>query len=838
MRSPRRWPRTSTAATQSTDTTPPTTTVTSPIAGATVGNGNLLTITGTAADTGGGIVAAVEVSLDNGATWHRATGTTSWTYTGSIGGTGAQSILVRAADDSGNLQSTPTARSVNVVCPCSIFGLGATPATPSSGDPSAVELGTKFTSDSNGWINAVRFYKGTGNTGTHIGNLWTSSGQLLASATFTNETATGWQSATFSAPVAITAGTTYVISYFAPAGNYSDDAGYFTTATAAGPLHALADGSSGGNGVYHYGADGFPTATSAADNYWVDAVFSATSPTDTVPPSVTGQTPVSGASSVPTTTAPTISFSEAVQPATVGFTLTGPGTTAVAGTVSYNGSTNTATFTPGAPLAAGTTYTATVSGTKDLAGNTQIGSSQWTFTTATVSQAGVCPCSLWSDSTLPTVVTENDAHAVELGVRFSSDTAGTITGIRFYKGPQNTGTHTGTLWSATGTKLATATFTNESSTGWQQVNFATPVQITAGTTYVASYHTTAGFYSQTTNQFNGVGVDNSPLHAPASVSGATNGLYLYGNGGFPTSTYQAANYWVDVVFQPLAPDTTPPTVTSTTPASGATGVSLSTSVVATMSERLQPSSASMTLSGPGGTVAGSASYNDAARQVSFTPSSALSPNTTYSATLSGARDLAGNLIAAPVTWTFTTGGPPPPTSGIFSATAVPVATTSTDTGNVELGVRFTSDTNGWVTGVRFYKGSGNTGTHTGSLWSSTGTLLATATFTNETASGWQMVTFSSPVAITAGVQYVASYHAPTGHYADDENYFVNQVDNSPLHAPASGTAGNGTYQYGASAFPNSTYRATNYWVDVMFTTIAPAVTTQALSTRNANLRSF
>jgi hypothetical protein len=811
-----------TAATMSTDKTPPTTTVTSPASGATVGNGNLLNITGTATDTGGGVVAAVEVSLDGGTTWHRATGTTSWSYSGSLGGTGTQSIMVRASDDSGNVQTTPTSQSVNVVCPCSIFGLGSAPTNPSSGDTSAVEVGTKFTSDSNGWITGVRFYKGSGNTGTHIGNLWTSSGQLLASVTFANETAGGWQTATFSAPVPVTSGTTYVASYYAPSGDYSDDAGYFKTATAAAPVHALADGSSGGNGVYRYGTDGFPTSTSGADNYWVDVILSTTTPADTVPPNVTGQTPLAGSSSVSTSVAPTVTFSEPVQPATVGFTLAA-GSTSVPGTVSYNSSSNTATFTPTAALASGTSYTATVSGTKDIAGNTMTGSTTWTFKTAAASSPGVCPCSIFTDSTVPSVVTENDKSSVELGVRFSSDVAGTVTGIRFYKGPQNTGTHTGTLWSASGTKLATATFTNESTTGWQQVSFSSPVAITAGTTYVASYHTTAGYYSITPNQF-ATGVDNSPLHAPASVSGAANGLYLYGSGGFPTSSYQATNYFVDVVFSPAA-DNTPPTVTSKSPASGATGVALTATVSATMSERLQSGSANLTLTGPSGAVAGTVAYSDPTTTVSFTPSATLAANTSYTATLSGGKDLSGNVMST-VTWSFTTGAappPPPPTTGLFAATATPVNSTNSDTGNVELGVRFSTDTNGWVTGVRFYKGSGNTGTHTGSLWGSDGTMLATATFTNETASGWQTVTFGAPVAITAGTQYIASYHAPNGHYADDEGFFNNPLDNAPLHAPVStSTAGNGTYAYGASSFPNQSYHATNYWVDVLFTTQNPA----------------
>ena len=68
-----------TAASASTDTTAPTSTHhASP---STVSDGSQVTISGTASDTGGGVVAGVEVSTDGGATWHPATGTTSWTYT-------------------------------------------------------------------------------------------------------------------------------------------------------------------------------------------------------------------------------------------------------------------------------------------------------------------------------------------------------------------------------------------------------------------------------------------------------------------------------------------------------------------------------------------------------------------------------------------------------------------------------------------------------------------------------------------------------------------------------------------------------------------------------------
>ena len=80
---------------------------------------------------------------------------------------------------------------------------------------------------------------------------------------------------------------------------------------------------------------------------------------------------------------------------------------------------------------------------------------------------------------------------------------------------------------------------------------------------------------------------------------------------------------------------------------------------------------------------------------------------------------------------------------LFPATAVP-STITTDPKPVEVGVKFESSTAGYVTGIRFYKGAGNNGTHIGNLWTSSGTLLASATFTNESASGWQQVSFASP----------------------------------------------------------------------------------------------
>jgi len=134
-------------------------------------------------------------------------------------------------------------------------------------------------------------------------------------------------------------------------------------------------------------------------------------------------------------------------------------------------------------------------------------------------------------------------------------------------------------------------------------------------------------------------------------------------------------------------------------------------------------------------------------------------------------------------------------------------------------MKFKSDSAGKITGVRFYKSSTNTGTHVGTLWSSTGTKLGQVTFTGETASGWQQANFATPIAISANTTYVVSYLAPKGHYAGDNGGLSSQVDSAPLHALADGASGgNGVYAYGStSVFPTATYGATNYWVDVVFT---------------------
>jgi hypothetical protein len=220
---------------------------------------------------------------------------------------------------------------------------------------------------------------------------------------------------------------------------------------------------------------------------------------------------------------------------------------AVAGTVAYDSASNTATFTPGSALSYGITYTATVSGATNAAGQSMPAPYSWLFTTAATATG--CPCSVFSPNSVPSTVTVNDGNAVELGMKFRSDVAGTVTGVRFYKGSSNTGTHSGHLWSASGTLLATVTFAGETASGWQQASFSTPVAITANTTYVVSYQAPNGFYSANGGYFSSA-ADNAPLHGLASGTDGPNGVYNYGATAFPSNSFNRTNYWVDVIFNP------------------------------------------------------------------------------------------------------------------------------------------------------------------------------------------------------------------------------------------------------------------------------------------------
>jgi hypothetical protein len=171
----------------------------------------------------------------------------------------------------------------------------------------------------------------------------------------------------------------------------------------------------------------------------------------------------------------------------------------------------------------------------------------WSFTTAGTQVS--CPCTIWPSTATPAVAADPDTQSIEVGLKFRADVSGSVTGVRFYKSPTNTGTHVASLWASDGTLLAQATFAGESASGWQQVAFGTPVGISANTTYIVSYHAPVGQYADDTGYFATSSVDSGPLHALKDGADGPNGVYSYGASSiFPTTAFQASNYWVDVVF--------------------------------------------------------------------------------------------------------------------------------------------------------------------------------------------------------------------------------------------------------------------------------------------------
>ena len=97
-------------------------------------------------------------------------------------------------------------------------------------------------------------------------------------------------------------------------------------------------------------------------------------------------------------------------------------------------------------------------------------------------------------------------------------------------------------------------------------------------------------------------------------------------------------------------------------------------------------------------------------------------------------------------------------------------------------MKFMSNADGFITALRYYKNTGFTGTTTGNLWTVAGANLASLAFTNETGSGWQTVTLSTPVPIVANTIYVVSYFSSDGHYNATLNYFTSDVVNGSAYS--------------------------------------------------------
>ena len=366
-------------------------------------------------------------------------------------------------------------------------------------------------------------------------------------------------------------------------------------------------------------------ATLAADYVWSFKTGSGPS----VVPAVISTYPANNATGVPISRKMTAAFNGAMDPATITaatFTLRGPGAVAVPGVVTYAATGSIATFAPTAPLAPLTVYVATITtGAKDLTGTPLASNYSWTFTT------GVAP-----DTTKPTITSTiplDGATAVPINQAVTAT----------FSEPMDPAT------------LNSTTFTLSGPGG-------TPV---AGIVTYAAVANTATFTPNTH-------LDPNALYTATVTTGATD---LAGN---PLGAGPVPNPWTFTTA--ATPDTTAPTIISTNPVDGAANVAINATVNATFNEAMDPltiTTATFQLEGPGAVaIPGTITYDSINLIATFTPSSNLAANTTYTVTITaGATDLAGNPLGAgvaPTPWTFTTAAIIISTSPANGATGVPI----------------------------------------------------------------------------------------------------------------------------------------------------------------------
>jgi hypothetical protein len=275
--------------------------------------------------------------------------------------------------------------------------------------------------------------------------------------------------------------------------------------------------------------------------------FSTVAPT---PPVVVSTSPASGAPNQTTFTKVTATFDQAMDAGTLtdaSVTLAPQaGGSPLAASVSYSAATRTVTLTPSAPLAASTSYTATLA--------TSIESSRhlglvapvtWTFTTS------ACPCQLFNTPITPANTNLSTAngrsgagpYSLEMGVKVQVTEPARIEAIRYYRDANETGSHTGRVWTANGTLLTSTTFTSESASGWQEQALAAPLELTPGQVYMVSVGINSRFV-MTGGSALGGGITSGPL---ASVVDGRNGAYSDAAGVFPNQSWFNSNYFIDAV---------------------------------------------------------------------------------------------------------------------------------------------------------------------------------------------------------------------------------------------------------------------------------------------------
>jgi hypothetical protein len=435
---------------------------------------------------------------------------------------------------------------------------------------------------------------------------------------------------------------------------------------------------------------------------------------DETPPFVTTSSPSPDAAGVSVAVTITASFSEAMNSSTLTsatFTVSGPGASAVTGTVTYDAPSQTARFAPNAVLASGSAYTPTITlGAEDLAGNPMNAPFVWTFTTVVPPVYAARPTSV-SPSDGATGVALNQTVVATFPVSMDASTFTTVTftvarpggslvaGTVTYDVPNRIARFApASNYTTSTTFTATLTTAVKDQAGHALQNaevwsFTTGRAPDLGPLAVTSTDPTDGATGVPINQ-----LVVATFRSPMDGSTLTTSTFTLSDGGSGpvtgTIAYDAVNrvatftpasflttdstfiarFSTDVkdmqgsaLADPYvwgfstssSSDTTPPTVTSTVPADGTTEVALNQSINALFSKSMNPTtltSVTFTVSGPGAeAVTGTVTYDLPSRIGTFEPSNLLSPSSMYTPTITvGAEDLAGNPLAVSAIWSFST----------------------------------------------------------------------------------------------------------------------------------------------------------------------------------------
>lgn len=179
------------------------------------------------------------------------------------------------------------------------------------------------------------------------------------------------------------------------------------------------------------------------------------------------------------------------------------------------------------------------------------------------------------------------------------------------------------------------------------------------------------------------------------------------------------------------------------------------------------------------------------------------------------------------------GAPRPAAATVFAADSTPTIPMAADPDPAELGVRFTTSADITILAIRFYQGAQNSGLHIGRIWDPQGHVLATSTFPSSDQVGWTAAPLDQPLPVKAGAELIASYVAPSGHYADDANGFAEPVTDGVVTYPR----GAGVYSGSIGKLPTEVRHHSNYFVDISYTTTSPTATSPTATPPTASTAS-